>query len=223
MPCTSVARPLVEGIDRLPDAFREQIKGLDGGELHGRRQLDHPLPAAEDRGGLPPCPSDVRLILHNVTGAGGLDPLRSDGVDLVVGSMLDVPADLDYALVYRFEPMLIAPRGHPLATQPDLKLEDLSPYGLILPPQRLTTYRLVDPVPAEPRALHRRPRSRRLGSDQAVRHDGPGHQYRHRHLPHRRRPRSPRHPLARQVPPVTQLRRGARASTCPSRRATSSN
>ena len=142
-----LARPLVEGIDRLPDAFHEQIKGLDGGELHvaaGSSTILYLLPKIVEayRRAHP----DVRLILHNVTGAGGLDLLRSDGVDLAVGSMLDVPADLDYAPVYRFEPMLIAPRGHPLATQPDLKLEDLSPYGLILPPQRLTTYRLVDLV-----------------------------------------------------------------------------
>lgn len=143
----ALARPLVEGIDRLPDAFREQIKGLDGGELHvaaGSSTILYLLPKIVEayRHAHP----DVRLILHNVTGAGGLDLLRSDGVDLAVGSMLDVPADLDYAPVYRFEPMLIAPRGHPLATKADLRLEDLSPYGLILPPQRLTTYRLVDLV-----------------------------------------------------------------------------
>ena len=89
---------------------------------------------------------DVRLTLHNVTGAGGLDLLRSDAVDLAVGSMLDVPADLSYAPVYNFEPMLITPPDHPLAHKPDLALEDLSPYGLILPPRRLTTYRLVDLV-----------------------------------------------------------------------------
>jgi DNA-binding transcriptional LysR family regulator len=55
-------------------------------------------------------------------------------------------ADLRYMPVYRFEPMLITPPDHPLAHKPDLKLEDLSPYGLILPPKRLTTYRLVDLV-----------------------------------------------------------------------------
>ena len=60
--------------------------------------------------------------------------------------MLDVPADLSYAPVYRFEPMLITPLDHPLATKQDLQLEDLSPNGLILPPKRLTTYRLVDLV-----------------------------------------------------------------------------
>ena len=42
--------------------------------------------------------------------------------------------------------MLITPPDHPLAGKAELKLDDLSPYGLILPPQRLTTYRLVDLV-----------------------------------------------------------------------------
>src|SRR5690606_33539369 len=55
-------------------------------------------------------------------------------------------SDLDYAPVYRFDPMLIAPPDHPLAKRRELALEDLSPYGLILPPRRLTTYRLVDLV-----------------------------------------------------------------------------
>ncbi len=142
-----LARPLVEGIDGLPAAFREQIKGLDAGELHvaaGSSTILYLLPKIVEayRQKHP----EVRLILHNVTGAGGLDLLRSDGVDLAVGSMLDAPGDLDYAPVYRFEPMLITTPNHPLAAKPELKLEDLSPYGLILPPQRLTTYRLVDLV-----------------------------------------------------------------------------
>jgi LysR family transcriptional regulator, putative pyruvate carboxylase regulator len=142
-----LARPLVEGIDGLPAAFREQVKGLDAGELHvaaGSSTILYLLPKIVEayRQSHP----EVKLSLHNVTGASGLDLLRSDGVDLAVGSMLDVPSDLDYTPVYRFDPMLIAPLGHPLANTPGLKLEDLSPYGLILPPKRLTTYRLVDLV-----------------------------------------------------------------------------
>ena len=142
-----LARPLVEGIDGLGGAFRERLRGLDAGELHvaaGSSTILYLLPRIVEafRAAQP----DVRLILHNVTGAGGLDLLRSDEVDLAVGSMLDVPADLDYAPVYRFDPMLIAPPDHPLARKRELDLQDLSPYGLILPPQRLTTYRLVDLV-----------------------------------------------------------------------------
>ena len=142
-----LARPLVEGIDGLEAAFRERLRGLGGGELHvaaGSSTILYLLPkiVAAFREAHP----HVRLILHNVTGAGGLSLLRSDEVDLAVGSMLDVPADLDYAPVYRFDPMLIVPHGHLLATREPLRLEDLSAHGLILPPQRLTTYRLVDLV-----------------------------------------------------------------------------
>ena len=143
----ALARPLVEGLDGLDGAFRNRLRGLDAGELHvaaGSSTILYLLPkiVAAFRAAHP----EVRLILHNVTGAGGLDLLRSDAVDLAVGSMLDVPNDLSYAPVYRFEPMLITPLDHPLAGKPDLSLQDLSPYGLILPPQRLTTYRMVDLV-----------------------------------------------------------------------------
>ena len=142
-----LARPLVEGIDALPAAFREQIRGLDAGELHvaaGSSTILYLLPKIVEA--YRKAHPEVRLILHNVTGAGGLDLLRSDAVDLAVGSMLDVPADLSYTPVYRFEPMLITPPDHPLAHKRELELADLTPYGLILPPKRLTTYRLVDLV-----------------------------------------------------------------------------
>ncbi len=142
-----MARPLVEGLDNLAANFREQLRGLDAGELNvaaGSSTILYLLPGIVEA--FRQRHADVRVSLHNVTGASGLDLLRSDGVDLAVGSMLDVPADLTYIPVYRFEPMLITPLAHPLAAKRDLTLADLSPYGLILPPKRLTTYRLVDLV-----------------------------------------------------------------------------
>jgi DNA-binding transcriptional LysR family regulator len=142
-----LARPLVEGLDGLDGEFRSRLKGLQAGELHvaaGSSTILYLLPALVQafRAQHP----EVQLVLHNVTGKDGLGLLRSDGVDLAVGSMLDVPTDLAYAPVYSFDPMLICPLDHQLAAKPDLTLEDLSPYGLILPPRRLTTYRLVDLV-----------------------------------------------------------------------------
>ena len=142
-----MARPLVEGLDNLAANFRERVRGLDAGELHvaaGSSTILYLLPQFVEA--FRKAHPEVRLTLHNVTGASGLDLLRSDAVDLAVGSMLDVPADLGYTQVYRFDPMLITPPDHPLARQRDLTLDDLSPYGLILPPKRLTTYRLVDLV-----------------------------------------------------------------------------
>lgn len=142
-----MARPLLEGLDGLDAGFREKLAGLDAGELHvaaGSSTILYLLPqiVAAFRERHP----DIRLSLHNVTGASGLELMRSDKVDLAVGSMLDIPADLDYSPVQEFEPLLITPLGHPLSDKPDITLADLSPYGLILPPQRLTTYRLVDLV-----------------------------------------------------------------------------
>lgn len=143
----ALARPLVEGIDGLEAAFHAEVSGLDAGELDiaaGSSTILYLLPGIVDA--FRQRHPEIRLTLHNVTGAGGLNLLRSDGVDFAVGSMLDVPADLDYAPVHEFAPMLITPIEHPLATKPELALEDLSPYGLILPPKRLTTYRMVDLV-----------------------------------------------------------------------------
>jgi DNA-binding transcriptional LysR family regulator len=142
-----LARPLVEGMDGLEGEFRSRMKGLDGGELHvaaGSSTILYLLPGLVQafRASHP----GIQLVLHNVTGKDGLGLLRSDAVDLAVGSMLDVPSDLSYAPVYSFEPMLIMPKGHPLAARERLRLEDLSPFGLILPPKRLTTWRLVDLV-----------------------------------------------------------------------------
>ncbi len=142
-----LAQPLVESLDGLEGSFREKVRGLDAGELNiaaNSSTILYLLPRIVElfRAQHP----DVRLTLHNAVSADGTDLLRSDAVDLAVGSMLDVPADLSYAPVYRFEPLLIAPPGHPLITRRSLKLEDLSPYGLILPPKRVVTYRLVDLV-----------------------------------------------------------------------------
>lgn len=142
-----LARPLVEGLDGLEGEFRSRVKGLSAGALHiaaGTSTILYLLPdlVAAFRAAHP----EVQLVLHNVTGKDGLALLRSDGADLAVGSMLDVPNDLDYAPTHSFDPMLITPLGHPLADKPELRLEDLSPYGLILPPRRLTTWRLVDLV-----------------------------------------------------------------------------
>ena len=69
--------------------------------------------------------------------------LRADEIDLAVGSMLDVPDDITYQPVVTFDPALIVPLGHPLAGHTDVTLEEISQYGLILPPRHLSTWRMV--------------------------------------------------------------------------------
>lgn len=142
-----LAVPLVEALDGLPAAFRREVGGLDAGELTiaaNSSTILYLLPKIVDlfRRQHP----DVRLTLQDAITADGTDLLRADAVDLVVGSMVDVPADLDYAPVYRFEPILLTPPDHALARAKRLTLEEIARYGLILPPRRQVTYRLVDQV-----------------------------------------------------------------------------
>jgi len=151
-----LARPLVEGVETLDQQFRAQRQGMDKGEVNiaaGASTIQYLLPplVRDFREHFP----DVHLQLSNVTGKDGLALLRSDEVDFAVGSMLDVPHDVSYEPVLWFDPMLILPLDHPLAAKGDIALEDLSPYGLILPPQRLTTYRLVDLVFQQRRVPYR--------------------------------------------------------------------
>lgn len=140
-----LARPLVEGIDALPEVFEERRRALHRGEIAiaaGESTILYLLPEviAEFRRRYP----DIRIHLHNVTGRDGLAMLRAREVDLAVGSMLEVPADIDYRPLFDYAPALIMPLGHPLAGPEPVTLEAISPYGLILPPRRLTTWRLID-------------------------------------------------------------------------------
>jgi DNA-binding transcriptional LysR family regulator len=142
-----LARPLIEGWESLDSDFRAKMQGLQSGSLviaAGTSTIQYLLPTLVQayRERMP----GVHLELANVTGKDGLALLREDSADFAVGSMLDVPHDLAYEPVYHYDPMLIMPPDHPLADKQDIAIEDLSPYGLILPPQRLTTYRLVDLV-----------------------------------------------------------------------------
>lgn len=142
-----LARPLIEGMDTLDRDFHARTRGVQAGKLTvaaGTSTIHYLLPdivhAYREQ-----YPA-VQLQLANVTGRDGLAMLRADEADFAIGSMLDVPNDIAWAPVYHYDPMLIMPLDHPLVAKESIRLEDLSPYGLILPPQRLTTHRMVDMV-----------------------------------------------------------------------------
>lgn len=143
-----MARPLVEGLESLNARFNRQMKGdLESGEVviaAGESTIIYLLPSLVQhfRKRYP----NIHVQLRNVTGRDGLAMIRDDEVDFAIGSMLDVPSDISYEPIYSFEPALIMPLGHDLADNDDIKIEDISPYGLILPPRRLTTWRMVDRV-----------------------------------------------------------------------------
>jgi len=142
-----MAMPLVEGMDGLADSFAAQCGDLQSGELNiaaGESTILYILPDpikqfAKDYPG-------IRIKLHNVTGRDGMTMLRADEADFAVGSMLEVPDDVTYQPIFTYNPVLITAKDHPLARKKKLQLEDISPYGLILPPRHLSTWRIVDLV-----------------------------------------------------------------------------
>lgn len=143
-----LADPLVEGIDRLQENFAAHFGKIDSGELNigaGESTILYILPEPVRR--FVEAYPGVTLKMHNVTGRDGLKMLRSDEIDFAVGSMLDVPEDIEYTPVVTYDPMLIAPKDHPLAIKArdggKVTLEDVSHYGLILPPSHLSTWRIV--------------------------------------------------------------------------------
>ncbi len=139
-----LAKPLVEGIDGLQENFAAQHGKLDSGELNigaGESTILYILPEAVKR--FVTAYPRIQLKIHNETGRDGLKMLRADEIDLVVGSMLDVPDDISYQPVVTFDPALIVPLDHPLAEHAEVTLEQISHYGLILPPRHLSTWRMV--------------------------------------------------------------------------------
>ena len=142
-----LARPLVQGMDALSETFAAQCGDLDRGELNiaaGESTILYILPETVKR--FAEQYPGVRVKLHNVTGRDGLAMLRADEVDFAVGSMLEVPHDIDYHAIFTYQPLLITAPQHPLAEKTEVTLEEISPHGLILPPRHLSTWRIVDLV-----------------------------------------------------------------------------
>jgi DNA-binding transcriptional LysR family regulator len=151
-----LARPLVEGIDALPSALSASRQGLSSSRLDiaaGEATILYILP--EIIGEFSHIHPAVEFRLHNVTGGDGLKLLRNDAVDFAVGSLIGVPDDITYHPAFSFEPMLIMPREHPLTRLRRVTLKDVSEHPLILPPQHLTTWRVVDFVFRKYQLTHR--------------------------------------------------------------------
>ncbi|HBA36166.1 MAG TPA: LysR family transcriptional regulator [Gammaproteobacteria bacterium] len=137
--------PLVDGMDRLGEDFKARLGEVTSGTLNiasGESTLLYLLPDyIKEFGSRYP---QISVRLHNVTGRDGMGLLSRDEVDFAVGSMNEVPEDFIYYPIFTYEPRLIVPVGHPLQDKKEVNLEDISPYGLILPPQHLSTWRVVD-------------------------------------------------------------------------------
>lgn len=143
-----MARPLVEGMDGLSERFDREVRGnLESGHLiiaAGESTILYLLPALVAN--FQKLYPNIKVELRNVVGRDGLALIRQEQVDFAIGSVMDVPRDISYTPMYSFDPALILPLGHKLAEKKNISLDDISKYGLILPPKRLTTWRMVDRI-----------------------------------------------------------------------------
>jgi DNA-binding transcriptional LysR family regulator len=142
-----VAQPLVDGIDGLEQNFHAHFGRLDRGELNiaaGESTLLYIMPEFIKR--FTEAYPGIQIKLHNVTGRDGMAMLRSDEADLAIGSMLDIPDDIIYRPSIFYSSTLITPTKHPLSKKKKITLDDISPYGLILPPRHLATWRMLEMV-----------------------------------------------------------------------------
>jgi len=142
-----LVHPLVLRIDSIKEDFEAHYGDLTSGEL---------TIAAEESTILYTLPEPIRqfveqfpgirLKISNVTGRSGRDLLLADEVDLAVSSMLEVPDNLDYAPFVSYAPILITPKDHSLTKLDKVSLQDISKYGLILPPSHFSSWNLIKMV-----------------------------------------------------------------------------
>ncbi len=140
-----IAQPLVDGIEGLEESFHAHFGKLETGELNiaaGESTTLYILPKYIKR--FSEAYPGIQIKLHNVTGRDGMTMLRADEADLAIGSMLEVPDDIIYRQSLSFGHTLITPLDHPLAEKENVTLEDICPYGLILPPRHLATWRFLE-------------------------------------------------------------------------------
>lgn len=142
-----LALPLVEGMESLPDAFHDRCNNTVTGSLNiaaGESTTLYLLPKIVER--FTQQYPHIQVKLHNVPGRQGLAMVRTSDVDLAVGPMTEIPDEIWYSPLVSYEPVLITPLGHPLASQQKVSLQDIAPYGLILPPHSMSTRHYIDMV-----------------------------------------------------------------------------
>lgn len=140
-----LAQPLLEQFSKLEETFKASIGKIEGGEIKivaGESTILYILP--EIVKSFSDQYPDIKLSLLNETGRNGLAMLRADEADFAIGSFVTVPDDIVYESIWSYDPTLITPLDHPLTKIKSPTIEDISQYGLILPPRHLATWRVIE-------------------------------------------------------------------------------
>ena len=130
-----LANPMVEAMDRLPDAFTEGLDDLISGEVRmtaGPSGVAFVLPPflKRFRDEYP----GIRLQVRNALVVQGLELLSANEVDFVVGGREPETKDFLYHPVFSYELVLITSLDHPLAGRESVDIREAAEYPAIVPP-----------------------------------------------------------------------------------------
>lgn len=144
-----VCAPAVHEIDRVGERFHEQLRGL-------RRRVVVATTPRVFTDELPDCLAElekalprVELVFLEVSSPEVIPGVESGEVDVGLANVRasSMEEQLDAALCYQIDPVLVVPRGHPLARKRRLALEDLARHPLL-------NARDSFPIPGVDSALH---------------------------------------------------------------------
>ncbi len=87
---------------------------------------------------------DCQLQILNRSRDEMLAMLDNGEADFGITSLSVIPAHIEYKVFSRFNRILIATKNHPLSKRPEVNLEDIAQFPLILPNQESTTRKVID-------------------------------------------------------------------------------
>ena len=130
-----IALPLVEGLERLPELFEEHHTGvgaetlcIGAGEVSGGYMLPALVRRFQARW------PRTRIEVRTGTGAERMRWLRGFELDLVVAAVHPVPGDIAFHPLVAAEPVVVTPKGHPLAGRKSVTIEAFGGHRLIAQP-----------------------------------------------------------------------------------------
>ncbi len=139
-----IAIPLIQEFDNIKDTFSAQQSDLVTGQLAFAAEestllytLSKPIQKF-----ITQYPG-IRLNISNVTGRESCDMVISDKIDFAVCSLLETPETLDYSPFASYSPVLITLPDHPLTKLNKITMNEIGKYGLILPSQNFSSWRLI--------------------------------------------------------------------------------
>ena len=129
------ARPLVEGLDRLPDTFTEQYRGVASHDLHlaaSQSTAAHMLPRFLKR--FRERHPEIRINVRIDDGRERMRWLRAYEVDVVVAAVDVPPPDIGFRPIFSSESVFITPEDHPLAGRESVEFAEAVAYPMVTHP-----------------------------------------------------------------------------------------